>query len=63
MIFGYRNAVMLPDRVWIPGINQKWNAEGTGLAEEALVARLRDQVERFIDFVERNKGLAAKAAP
>lgn len=63
MIFGYRDAVMLPDRVWIPGINQKWNAEGTGLAEEALVARLRDQVERFIDFVERNKGLAAKAAP
>lgn len=56
MIFGYRNAYIMPERIWIPGINQKWNSEGTALAEDSLTQRLRDQVAQFADFVAKHKG-------
>lgn len=61
MVFGYRNAYIMPERVWIPGINDKWTASGTDFADEALMERLRDQARRFSAFVARNKGQAAHA--
>lgn len=54
MIAGYRNAYILPERVWIPGINSCWKAEGEGLMDEALVERLRIQSALFAEFVKRN---------
>jgi chromate reductase, NAD(P)H dehydrogenase (quinone) len=60
LICGYRNAYVLPERVWIPGINSCWKKEGEGLIDEGLVERLRTQAGLFIEFVRRNGGSAAK---
>lgn len=55
MIFGYRNAYVMPERVWIPRINERWNGDRTGLADEETAGRLRRQVEGFVRFVGRHK--------
>ncbi len=49
MIFSYRNAHILPDRVFIPGINQKLDESGK-LVDAAIDARLAAQCERFAWF-------------
>ncbi len=59
LICGYRNAYILPERVWIPGINSCWRKEGEGLLDEGLVERLRSQTALFVEFVKRIRGLAA----
>jgi NAD(P)H-dependent FMN reductase len=48
-VFGYRNAHVLPQRVFIPGVGQKLSAEGA-LTDAIIEERLRDQVARFVKF-------------
>ena len=51
-IFGYRNAFLFPERVFLPRINELLDDSGR-LQDPELVQRLRSQVEGFVDFVER----------
>ena len=54
MIFGYRNAYLYPERVFLPKINSLLNAEGR-LTDPEILDRLEAQAVGFIDFVERVK--------
>jgi NAD(P)H-dependent FMN reductase len=58
-IFGYRNAFVFPERVFMPGINDLLSDDGK-LKDEDLVKRLRKQAAGFIDFVERLKNVKLK---
>lgn len=51
-IFGYRNAFLFPERVFLPRINDLLDDSGR-LQDPELLQRLRNQVEGFVDFVER----------
>jgi chromate reductase, NAD(P)H dehydrogenase (quinone) len=51
-IFGYRNAFVYPERVFLPKINDLLNDQGR-LKDSELVDRLRAQQKGFIDFVGR----------
>ena len=51
-IFGYRNAFIYPDRVFLPQVNSLLDDQGR-LKSDELVGRLKSQVEGFVDFVER----------
>ncbi|PAW76870.1 MAG: flavoprotein [Pedosphaera sp. Tous-C6FEB] len=51
-IFGYRNAHVFPERVFIPGIGQQMGADGK-LKDEELVGRLRKQAAGFAEFTRR----------
>ena len=53
-IFGYRNALIYPERVFIPGVFKAFNEEGK-LADEKLIERLEAQANGFVDFVEKLK--------
>jgi NAD(P)H-dependent FMN reductase len=55
-IFGYRNAYLFPERVFIPGINEALDEKGR-LKDPELVSRLRKQASGFIEFVERFKDI------
>lgn len=55
MIFGYRNAHLFPERVFLPRIHELLDASGQ-LKDAELVGRLRGQVTGFADFVTRLKG-------
>ena len=61
MIFGYRNAYILPERVWMPGINARLSEDGTTIKEQGSMDMLRKQTKEFTAFVERNGNLAVKA--
>ena len=54
-IFGYRNAYLFPDRVFLPGIGNLLDAEGR-FANEEMEKRLQKQAAGFIGFVERLRG-------
>lgn len=49
-VFGYRNAHILPERVFIPGVHAVLDAAGR-VSDAALDARLRDQAAAFQRFV------------
>lgn len=49
-IFGYRNAHILPQRVFIPGVGNAFKDDGT-LADEGLHGRLEKQAKAFRAFV------------
>jgi chromate reductase, NAD(P)H dehydrogenase (quinone) len=51
-IFGYRNAYVYPERVFLPRINELLDEAGR-LKDAELLQRLRSQAEGFVDFVER----------
>jgi NAD(P)H-dependent FMN reductase len=51
-IFGYRNAYLFPERVFLPRINDLLDEAGW-LKDPELVQRLKAQAEGFVDFVER----------
>jgi len=51
-IFGYRNAFLFPERVFLPKINELLDDTGRLKAPE-LLQRLEKQAEGFVDFVER----------
>ena len=55
MIFGYRNAYVFPERVFLPRINSLLDANGR-LNDPELVERLREQQKGFMDFVKKLKG-------
>jgi len=55
MIFGYRNAYIFPERVFIPRINDQLGADGK-LKDAELVGRLREQQQGFVEFVRKLKG-------
>src|SRR5687768_15490349 len=48
-IFAYRNAYLYPDRVFIPGINQKIDADGN-ITDPAINDRLAKQAAGFAKF-------------
>lgn len=58
-IFSYRNAHLYPDRVFIPGINQKLDADGK-VTDAAINDRLAKQAAGFAAYTAR--ALAAIAA-
>lgn len=52
-IFGYRNAHVFPDRVFIPGIGQKLDAATGKLHDASIDDRLAKQAAGFAEFVRR----------
>ena len=56
MIFGYRNAFIYPERVFLPGIGGLLDDEGK-LTDADISKRLKAQAEGFVDFVERLKSV------
>ena len=53
-IFGYRNAFIFPERVFLPQINQSLDENGW-IKNPELLDRLRKQANGFVDFVEKLK--------
>ena len=51
-IFGYRNALIYPERVFMPGIGKLLDASGQ-FASEDIPKRLDKQAAGFVDFVEK----------
>lgn len=54
-IFGYRNALIYPERVFMPGIGKLLDATGN-FASDDLPKRLDKQAAGFVDFVEKLRG-------
>src|SRR5713226_7144152 len=52
MIFGYRNALLYPERVFLPKINDLLDAQGK-FTQPEILDRLRTQARGFVQFVER----------
>ncbi len=50
-IFGYRNAYLYPERVFLPQINNLLDEQGR-LHDAELLGRLRKQAQGFAEFVE-----------
>jgi NAD(P)H-dependent FMN reductase len=55
-IFGYRNAYLYPERVFLPQINNLLDDSGR-LKDAELLGRLKAQASGFTDFVERLKNV------
>ncbi|MBM3875637.1 MAG: NAD(P)H-dependent oxidoreductase [Verrucomicrobia bacterium] len=55
-IFGYRNAITFPERVFLPGIGSLLDDHGA-LRDPELAGRLQRQAAGFVEFVERVKGV------
>ena len=53
-IFGYRNAHIYPERVFIPGVMGVLNEQGD-ITDTKLVSRLTAQAHGFVEFVARLK--------
>jgi chromate reductase, NAD(P)H dehydrogenase (quinone) len=53
-IFGYRNACIFPERVFMPGIGRLLDDSGA-LTDAKLVERLREQAQGFTEFVGKLK--------
>ncbi|HUR47653.1 MAG TPA: NADPH-dependent FMN reductase [Candidatus Saccharimonadales bacterium] len=53
-IFSYRNALIFPEKVFLPGINALLNPQGL-LTDPEILERLQAQAEGFVSFVERVK--------
>ncbi len=51
-IFGYRNAYIFPDRVFLPNINSLLDASGH-VVDPELLGRLNKQARGFMKFVEK----------
>ena len=55
-IFGYRNAYIYPERVFLPGIGKLLDANGR-LPDADLLKRLHAQAAGFTGFVEKLQGV------
>jgi len=55
-IFGYRNAFVYPERVFLPGIGDLLDDQGR-LKDADLLKRLRKQAAGYVEFVEKLKGV------
>src|SRR6266540_2373983 len=53
-IFGYRNAFIYPNRVFLPNVGDLLDDAGR-LTDPELLGRLKAQANGFVDFVERLK--------
>jgi chromate reductase, NAD(P)H dehydrogenase (quinone) len=62
MIFGYRNAHSYPDRVFIPGVNNKFDADGN-FTDTAINERLKKQAIGFECFVHSICSIASQPPP
>jgi NAD(P)H-dependent FMN reductase len=51
-VFGYRNAYIFPERVFVPQIHNLLDDNGR-LKDEELLGRLQKQCAGFVEFVER----------
>jgi NAD(P)H-dependent FMN reductase len=60
-IFGYRNAYLYPERVFMPGIGKLLDANGR-LQDPELLGRLNKQAEGFVTFVEKLQGVKLRGA-
>ena len=60
-IFGYRNAYVFPERVFMPGIGKLLDANGR-LQDADLLKRLTKQAEGFVEFVEKLRGVKLRNA-
>ena len=60
-IFGYRNAYIFPERVFLPGIGKLLDANGR-LTDPDLVERLKNQADGFVTFTERLQGVKLRGA-
>jgi len=60
-IFGYRNAYLYPERVFLPQINNLLDASGR-LKDAELSGSLKAQADGFTDFVERLKNVKLRGA-
>jgi NAD(P)H-dependent FMN reductase len=54
LVFGYRNAHLYPERVFIPQVHNQLDESGR-LKSAELLGRLRTQAEGFVTFVEHLK--------
>jgi chromate reductase len=59
-IFGYRNAFIYPERVFMPQVNNLLDPQGH-LNHADLKERLKSQATGFIDFVERLRKINLRA--
>jgi chromate reductase len=55
MIFGYRNAFLYSERVFIPGIRNALDEKGS-LKDAELRGRLQKQAEGFVEFAGKLRG-------
>lgn len=60
-IFGYRNAYIFPERVFLPQINNLLDANGR-LKDAELLKRLKNQADGFVGFVESLKKIKLRGA-
>ncbi|HVY69510.1 MAG TPA: NADPH-dependent FMN reductase [Verrucomicrobiae bacterium] len=60
-IFGYRNAFVYPERVFLPSIYNVLDENGAFTRPE-YAERLRAQAAGYVDFVEKLKGVSLRAA-
>ena len=60
-IFGYRNAFLYPNRVFLPNVGDLLDDAGR-LTDPELLGRLKAQANGFVDFVERLKGIKLRGA-
>ena len=51
-IFGYRNALIFPERVFMPGVGKLLDASGK-FTNDDIPKRLQSQAAGFVDFVEK----------
>jgi chromate reductase len=58
-IFGYRNAHIFPERVFIPAVKEKFDAEGT--LDASLDKRLAQQAQRFASYAAHMQGCPRSA--
>jgi chromate reductase len=54
-IFGYRNALIYPERVFMPGVGKLLDATGH-FTNDDIPKRLDKQAVGFVDFVEKLRG-------
>lgn len=54
-IFGYRNAFIYPERVFMPGVGKLLDANGQ-FTNADIPKRLEAQANGFVDFVEKLRG-------
>lgn len=59
-IFGYRNAYVYPERVFIPKVHEQLDESG-GMKDPELTARLQAQAVGFVEFVERLKRVTLRS--
>ncbi|MSU63091.1 MAG: NADPH-dependent oxidoreductase [Pedosphaera sp.] len=60
LIFGYRNAFIFPERVFLPKIHELLDESGR-LKDTEIVQRLRNQAAGFMQFIEAMK--STKTSP